>query len=205
MKLLATVVASAIAVSAAGVAPAQAAGTHFLLEGDFGVGTTDAAVATYVAGGTLGYGGKFRGFPVIFYLVADYSRSAAQDELTSSVSLAERSSSQDVLAFGPRLYIPVARNVRVFLQGSIGFAWVQSDWVVNDIEKYSAQDSRLATEVSGGIQARLAPWLSLGAGVQRMSFWGDEPDQSAAAFAGFSQGLDDSDQIRCIGMLAIHF
>ena len=179
--------------------------THFIIEGEGGAGLTDTARVNVFGGATLGYGGKFGGFPLRFYIVFGYSHSAADDRLSSSISYADRSTSEDVLTFGPRIYIPVARNVRLFLQATGGFAWVSSDWQINGVENYSAaEDAMLATELSGGVQARVAPWLSLGLGFQRLSFWGETQDATAAAFAGFFEE-DDSDQLRCLGMVALHF
>jgi len=186
-------------------AGAKPKGTHFIFEGEGGIGLTDAARLNAFGGASLGYGGKLGGFPVRFYLVFGYSHSSADDTLANSISYADLSESEDVLTFGPRMYIPVAGNVRLFLQATGGFAWISSDWRINDVEQYSAtEDSMLATELSGGVQARVARWLSLGVGVQRVSFWGDRTEATAANFAGFYED-DDNDQFRCLAMAAVHF
>ena len=185
--------------------PVRAHGTHFILEGEGGVGLTNTALVSSCYGLTLGYGGRFRGAPLRYYLVASYSRGMLDADLDNSISYANRSVSENVLTVGPRLYIPVAKNVRIFFQGLGGFATTTAYWKVNDVESYRADDTGLAARFSGGIQARLAPWMSLGFSMERLVFWNRENEQATAAFVGFSQEVDEGDQSRLLGTFTWHF
>lgn len=197
------IVAFATVVVAA--SPAAAHGTHFILEGEGGVGLTNTALVSSCYGVTLGYGGRFRGAPLRYYLVASYSRGMLDADLDNSISYANRAVSENVFTVGPRLYIPVAKNVRVYFQGLGGFASTTADWKVNDVESYRAQDTGPAARFSGGIQARLAPWMSLGFSMERLVFWNRENERATAAFVGFSQEVDEGDQSRILGTFTWHF
>ena len=147
--------------------PVAAHGTHFILEGEGGVGLTNTALVSSCYGVTLGYGGRFRGMPLRYYLVANYSRGMLDADLDNSISYANRAVSENVFTFGPRLYIPVAKNVRLFFQGLGGFATTTADWNESDVEFYRTEDTGLAARFSGGIQARLphgCPWGSAWSG-----------------------------------------
>ncbi len=194
-----------LATTIASASPVAAHGTHFILEGEGGVGLTNTALVSTCYGVTLGYGGRFRGFPLRYYLVANYSRGALDADLDNSISYANRQVSENVLTVGPRLYIPVAKNVRLFFQGLAGFANTSAHWNVNDVESYRADDTGLAARFSGGIQARLAPWMSVGFTMERLVFWDRENERATAAFVGFSQEVDEGDQSRLLGSLTWHF
>jgi len=182
-------------------ATAHSKGTHFILEGGGGIGWTDSSLETTFWNATLGYGGKFKGLPFRFYLATMFD-AGYFESVHSGFS---RRVEDMALLFGPRIYIPVARNMRLFVQGVLGIGWARADWVVNGIENYHPRDRGLTGKVSGGFQARLARWLSLGLLFERALYWGKENDLAIPALTGLSYRADAGDQLRIGGMVVFHF
>jgi len=183
----------------------RAAGTHYLLEGEGGVGVTDTSTLTGYWGLNLGYGGKLRGFPWRFYLIGGFLQSSGSHEFANSISMAQRESVDNLVAAGIRIYMPLMPNVRLFFQTMLGYGWSDSEWMINDIERYTPHDSALGGRIAGGIQARLAPWVSLGLNFERVSFWGRENDPAVAAMTGFDPQEAEGDQYHFGLMAAVHF
>lgn len=185
--------------------PALARGTHFLLEAEGSAGITDGGSFATGFGGTLGYGGKFKGFPLRFYLVTSVLWDRVSGEFDGSITYADRTSRDLSLLAGPRLYIPLGRSLRLFFQFTTGVAWSQSVWNANDMEHYEPSDTSWVVRGSGGLQARLTPGLSLGLGVDRLLFWGKQNDPSVAAMLGFSDEVEEGDQVRLNFSVTFHF
>ncbi len=181
--------------------PAQARGTHYLLEVGGGGGVTDLQAAGAFWDVSLGYGGKFRGFPIRFYFMLNYSGVAIAAEGNGFA----RQTEDQALLGGPRLYIPLARNMRLYGQALFGAYWARSDWTVHGIESYHPRDEGLAGKFTVGFQARVAPILSVGIFYDRMLFWDKANDLAVAAFTGLAGAADSGDQNRFGATLGIHF
>lgn len=186
-------------------AQASAKGTHFIAEHEVGAGITDNSLFASSLGVSLGYGGKFKGWSPRFYALMTYSHGMLDSIHSSPVSRATRAVTDDLMLFGPRLYIPVARNVRVLLQAEMGFAFSTSHWLINKIEKYDVDETSLATRVALGIQARINRWVSMGFMIDRLSYFGRHADSAMAQFAGLSGVGDEDRQTRLLGLFTFHF
>lgn len=182
-------------------APANAAGTHMIFEGGGGFGTTDLQATGPYWDIAWGYGGKFRGFPLRFYVVLDYTGATLTGEGTGYVHRVE----EHALLAGPRLYLPVARNMRIFGQALIGGFWAQGDWTIHDIEPYRPRDDGTAGKFSVGFQARLSPHFSVGVLFDRVIFWEKANDLSVSRFVGLPGAADTGNQNRFGGTVTIHF
>lgn len=183
----------------------NAGGTHFIAEHEAGAGFTDSSLLYSTLGLSAGYGGKFKGWPPRFYVLFTYSHGMFDSAHASSVSSATRSVSEDLLLFGPRLYVPVGRNIRLLLQAEMGFAFSNSDWSVNGVENYRVSQTGLATRLAAGIQARLNRWFSVGMMVDRVNSFGLQGDQALARFVGLKGIGKDDGQTRLLGIITFHF
>jgi hypothetical protein len=181
--------------------PARAAGTHFILEGGGGLGLTDLQATGPFWDITFGYGGKLKGFPPRFYIVSNYSGSALSG--TGSRYLHEMR--DHAFLAGPRVYLPIARNLRIYGQALFGGFWSSADWTIHDLEHYRARDDGVAGKFSVGFQARISPVLSVGALYDRMVFWEKDSDLSVPRFVGLDGAGESGDQNRFGATLTVHF
>lgn len=182
-------------------APVNAAGTHMIFEGGGGYGLTDLQAGGPYWDIAWAYGGKFRGFPLRFYFVLDYTGASLTGEGTGYLHKVE----EHALLAGPRIYLPVARNMRIFGQALLGGFWSKGDWTIHDIERYRPHDEGTAGKFSVGFQARLSPHLSLGVIYDRVIFWEKSNDLSVSRFVGLPGAADTGNQSRFGGTATIHF
>jgi hypothetical protein len=207
MNKAATLLFAAAFLLAAVAAPqgAQARGTIFLLEGGAGLGITDSSESAWFWQAAFGVGGKIRGFPPRFYFLVDYSGDELDSTLHSPAGIAERTLVDHLLLFGPRMYLPLTPRIRIYFQGLLGAFWSESEWLVNSLESYQPADKGMAGKFSFGLQLRPFKALSIGAGIDRVVFWGREQDPAVAAMTGFGADADDADHTRFGGTIALHF
>jgi hypothetical protein len=181
--------------------PATAAGTHMIFEGGGGYGVSDLQATGPYWDVAWGYGGKFRGFPLRFYAVLDYTGASLTGEGSGYLHNVE----DHALLAGPRIYLPVARNMRIFGQALIGGFWSEGDWTIHDIEHYRPRDDGVAGKFSVGFQARLSQHISLGMLYDRIVFWEKANDLSVSRFVGLPGAADTGNQNRFGGTITIHF
>jgi hypothetical protein len=181
--------------------PVLAKGTHFILEGGGGIGITDATASVKFWDVAFGYGGKFRSLPLRFYVVGNYSGDVSRGDGPSYTHRV----TDNMLLVGPRIYIPVARNMRIYGQALFGGLWASAQWNVNGIEQYNPHDNGLAGKFSLGFQARLARWFSVGLVYDRMAFWGKQNDLVIPRLTGLNAEPDDGDQNRFGANIVVHF
>lgn len=193
--------ASLVALLLMAAAPTPARATHWLLEGGGGGGFSELSDTIVFWDLSLAYGGRFRGLPLRFYFLANYSG----DELAFEGIGHQRTSSDSALLFGLRLYLPVARNVRLMGQALMGPLWSDGLWTVNELERYTPSDVGLAAKFGGGLQARVLPFLSLGLNYDKMLSWGRENESRIALFTGLGRPLDDDGQDRIGLTVGLHF
>lgn len=183
---------------------ARSRGTHFLVEGEGGVGVGDTGALAESLGLTFGLGGSV--VPGLrFYGVANFSQSWSAEERSNGVSIADWDTSDSMFLFGGRFYIPVGGNLRIMWQMLGGYAWSSSQWDVNRMEHYQADADAFALRWGLGFQVRLMPMLSLGISVDRVVFWGKENELQVASLTGFTDEADENDQTRILGALVFHF
>jgi hypothetical protein len=203
LRLLCLVIAAMLPLLSA--SPAAARGTHFLLEGEGGMGLTDLDMEAARWGVNLGYGGKFKGAPLRFYLLAGWSGSRIAADLETGPSTLDYRTDGNLLTFGPRLYVPVGPNVRLLLECLGGFYWADASFLVNEIERHEVEDSGIAARFGAGIQVRLIEQLSLGLKVERTVTSDPEHDQAAAALVAFPGRTGDLDQVQVLFTAGLHF
>jgi len=137
-------------------------GTHFLAEVNGG-GTLGGNLGLAVEG-VVGVGGKFRGFPLRFYLVTEVAyASTSQDGALAGPSLgfSEERSYRD-LALGLRTYVPIFGPVRLFLDLMGGGSHVAATLERDNLYTLSASDWFGMGQFAGGIQLRVLHHLSVG-------------------------------------------
>jgi len=87
-----------------------------------------------------------------------------------------------------------------------GYAWSSSDWDINGgMERYSAESSAIGIRYGLGFQYRFMREMSVGFGVDRMTFWGKDEDLRIASITSFTNESDESDQTRFLLSVAYHF
>lgn len=189
------------------VGPAQvrAEGGHMLVEGEAGVGFSDTSATAVCWGATVGYGGRLFGSPLRLYGVMNVSGDYYSEDLDNGLSYASRDVSDVSLFFGPRLYIPVARHIRLKMQTLLGASWSDADWVVNQLEQYSPASSSFAMRFGLGFQIRVTPVIALGLEIDRMIFVGKDADLRTASLTGFTDYVDEGDLTRILFTFGLHF
>lgn len=183
---------------------AREGGTHFLLEGEGGVGIGDTGSLAETLGLTFGAGGS--PFPGLrCYGVMNYTHAWSSEERTNGVSVADWNSSDSMFLMGGRFYIPVGGNLRIMMQLMGGYAWTGTEWDVNGLEHYEPSSDAFALRWGLGFQVRLSRALSIGVLLDRLAFWGKDADLQVASLTGFSDEADENDQTRILGALVFHF
>jgi hypothetical protein len=147
-------------------APAHAKrpGTHFLAELDAGASLTgDGGPQASIA---LGAGGKLKGFAPRFYVLGSFARSAYEASSGAPFDGDEYGSFGD-LALGPRVYLPIAGPLRLFVDGQLGASYASATFVERDSGRgpLSADEWLGLGIVSSGLSLRLIRALSIGARV----------------------------------------
>jgi hypothetical protein len=169
---------------------ARAHGTYFLLE--FRPGT--AALDGY-AGEDWGYGGeaalgaglRLPGTPLRIYALGSAGWFGSTTQVAGPMSSATLDRSVLRLAVGPRLLVPVAGRMRVFLDVAASRTYVDSEVVRNGVERYLDSSEAMSVLVGGGLQYRFSRAFSAGVLVSRS--FDVEPDgfDFAAEAAGLAQ------------------
>lgn len=202
--LLVAAAAACLAYAPSSNALAREGGTHFLLEGEGGIGVGDTGAMAEALGLTFGAGGSpAQGLRI--YGLMNYTHAWSSEERNNGISSADWSSSDSMLLLGGRFYVPVGGNVRIMMQLMGGYAWCDGVWDVNGMEHYEPASDAFALRYGLGFQVRLARSLSLGISVDRLSFWGKGADLQVASLTGFSDEADENDQTRFLGAIVFHF
>lgn len=135
-------------------------GTHFLAELNVG-GDLSGDLS---AGGVIGIGGKMRNFPPRFYLVGEFTYSTSTLEGTLPdlpLRFSEEMSYRD-LAFGLRVYLPVARRLRLFLDIMGGGTNIVGMFRRDDLSPLAVDTWSPLALGAVGLQARLLYNISVG-------------------------------------------
>jgi hypothetical protein len=140
-------------------------GTHFILE--LNMGSSFAGSVGFAGSLLVGAGGKLKGFPPIFYLVAEggYERGGSDGRLVGG-SFQDGRDYAD-LSLGLRTYVPVFQDVRIFLDLLPGATYATSTlaregftdlytsgWYAHFVLGVGVQ-VRVFRELSAGVRAKV--------------------------------------------------
>lgn len=158
------VVVDTRAVPAVVESPAPAAavdpGTHFIVELNIGTSFTGAVG---LAGSILvGAGGRLAGFPLIFYLVAEagFQLGGSDGQIEGQGYVDSRQYAD--LTLGLRTYIPILRDLRLFVDLLPGATFTVSTLERDGFTTLESRGWYAHFAFGGGIQARILRELSAG-------------------------------------------
>jgi hypothetical protein len=167
MRRLVTSAIFCLAITAVGAASAESRpGTFLIAEGGAGFSVGDAFAESpsgYATRLTFGGGGKFVNFPTRFYGVVNLTLAGYSGTVGSGALQAETDRSWFAWSAGLRTLTPIARNLRVLFELSMGRASVSSEAVLGGgRERFKTEDASFLVEVGAGIQYRFAYRFSIG-------------------------------------------
>jgi len=151
-------------------------GTHFIAE--LNGGGSFAGSAGPTVGGVVGVGGKLRGFPLRFYLIAElaYSSVAQNGTLSSgALDFHEERSYRD-LALGLRVYAPVYGPLRLFVDAMGGGSHVAALVERDGLTALSSRNWTGMGLLAAGLQLRLFHHLAIGLRAKVVLAGGDALD-----------------------------
>lgn len=112
---------------------------------------------------TLGAGGKFKGWPVRFYGIANVSFAGLHGTVRTPIHHTDTSRSWFGYSFGLRTLAPIMRNLRLLMDVSLGEARIESRASMHGgVDTIATSDSSLILELGGGLQYRFAYHFSAG-------------------------------------------
>jgi hypothetical protein len=165
-------------------------GTHFLAEVNGGGNiNNDGGLAV---GGLLGVGGKFRGWPLRFYLIGEYGYNtlAASGTMPQLALSYDEARNYHDLGLGLRIYLPLPFNLRLFVDGLGGATYDSATIERQGLLTVESGRWQALGQLATGLQLRLFHRLSLGLRA-KMSFADEDP-----TLADLRQMLGDSSSIR---------
>jgi hypothetical protein len=149
-------------IRAAPALAAPPAGTHFLAELDGGAVLSGCGGPAVRA--AFGAGGKFKGFPVRFYLLGQVGASSYVASPARELSgwLGREQGSFYDFALGPRLYLPIIGPLRVFVEGLFGASLASGTYEEAGLARLHAYEWLALAQLSVGLQWRLFHEFSWG-------------------------------------------
>lgn len=135
-------------------------GTHFIAEINVGSGLSGGMSV----GGLVGVGGKLKGFPPRFYLVAEFAHVTRATEGTLSdlpIAFEETWRFNDA-ALGLRIYFPIYRHVRILIDLMGGCSQVKGILHREGMNRLGVEGWHPLGQLATGIQVRPFYHLSLG-------------------------------------------
>ena len=151
--------------------PAQAGGTHFLVEPYSGLifnqGFNLEESVGMESGGLVAIGGKFTGFPPRFYA---YMKASYANFGTENIFIPSRSATACVqrsytkLMGGLRILVPIYKFNRLRLQLEVGAGkmFSQNSYAESGRSLVDYDESLVAVELGVGLNLRVFRWLSVG-------------------------------------------
>jgi hypothetical protein len=179
-------------------AAARSHGSHFIAELDGGASLSgDGGLAARLA---FGAGGKFRGFPLRFYLLGQLATSRYEAEVPRAVARSgvEEGGFVD-LALGPRVYFPITDAWRVYGEALFGASFATGRYAELGRPPLQAQEWLWLAQLTLGVQWRIVYALSLGV---HASFAFDEAGLVGVAR---SAGVHAAVRPSVMGGIAWHF
>jgi hypothetical protein len=147
--------------------PVMADSNHFVIEPFTGVNLQHSSAdnkAGLESGVLFGIGGKFKGFPPLFFLYFRSSYSFFGNETITnddySTSLVHRSYTR--LSGGLRVIIPLLSQLRMNLEVGGGKIFTYEQYDLDGIHTGSYEDSMGILEFGAGLNYRIFQWLSVG-------------------------------------------
>lgn len=139
-------------------------GTHFIVELNMGTSFTGSVG---LAGSLLvGAGGRLRGFPPIFYLVgeAGFQLGGSDGQIDGAHYVDAREYAD--LSLGLRTYVPVHRDLRIFVDLLPGATFVTSSLARDGFTALHTSGWYAHFGIGGGVAARVFRELSVGVRVR---------------------------------------
>ena len=174
-------------------------GTHYLAELDGGALLTGQSGPAFRA--ALGVGGKWKGFPLRFYLIGQFGASSYAAEAPAGLATAaatEQGAYED-LALGPRVVVPIYGPLRLYVEGVFGASLASARHIEpGRPELYARQWLTLAI-VSAALQWRVLYPLSLG--VRFSAAFNEDGLPGVARYAG----VHDAARLALTGGVTWHF
>lgn len=135
-------------------------GTHFI--GEIAAGSYVQGAGSFTWGGMLGFGGKPRGVPALFYLVAGAQRTGDSRTVDSSTTHDAYDLKLTDVDVGLRVYFPIARGFRITTEATLGASLADAEY--RDTNGFRTYQNRSLPHLTLGIgpQLRLIHELSFG-------------------------------------------
>ena len=181
---------------------------HFVAEVAGGMTTIPGIDAPVDAGstltGTLGIGGRFRGFKPAFYAVVRWGRSGLSAQGPDHFGRPSAQAEYNHWGIGARVYVPIVSRLRLLGQFTIGQNRVRVS--VNQDQSILMEDvaEHFAVFPLAGIQFRISDHLSFGV-VGEWSLYPDsDPNQFLAASIG-TTATEEASTFSSLATFTVHF
>lgn len=198
-----TVAPGAAVAQTAAPEPAAAtrkAGTHFV--GELAAGSYVQGAGGFTWGGLLGFGGKPRGVPARFYLVAGATRTADTQTFDTLQTRDVYDLQLTDVDVGLRVYFPIAKGFRITTEALLGATLADAE-LSNDTGFRTHQNLSMPHLSLGlGPQVRLIHELSVGV-VARTLFVDTGNVRSSGALSTWKDSLDRRTQV--VGTVTFHW
>ena len=186
---------------------ATAEGTHFLLEVNNGVsfplGYSEESDPGYAFELTAGFGGRFPGNPIRFYLIGQFDISSFSGDLSQEACDCRIRAYFVDINGALRMLIPINKVFRIFADFGVGIANIQYELERLNIPNLHDDSTHFALFMGGGLQFRPFRFFSVGLKAD-FGFLLDE-DQPSTLTDSYSSFSKPSGRLNIVGTLTLHF
>lgn len=179
--------------------PPRDPGTRYIAELEGGALLTgDAGPAVRAS---LGFGGKWKGFPARFYLIGQLGASSyvASPPAYLASRMGSESGAFHELALGLRVLVPVISELRVLVEGLVGGTLASASYIEPGIAELHARQWLGLALLSAGLQWRFLYQFSVGARVSLAL------NPSGLVGVARYAGVHDGGRLAITGGLTWHF
>jgi hypothetical protein len=173
--------------------PHQTRGTYFIAEAGagptFGTGFAEQSSGLSLRA-TIGVGSAFRGFPPRFYLIGVTRTATLSAQVTRGTQISKITRQLFDASAGLRILVPWGR-FRALFEFTMGSSVVNSSALVNERERYNADEKRFTLYTAMGAQYRLHRNISLGFAVE----WSLPTNRDARDFVLEVSRVDDNGEL----------
>lgn len=175
-------------------------GTHFI--GELDVGTHVQGAGSFTWGGMLGFGGKPRGIPATFYLVAGAFRTHDTQTLETNATRYSYDLKLTDVDFGLRAYFPVARGFRITTEAMLGATL--ADGELSESSDYRTNQNLSMPHLMLGIGPQFRVIHELSFGVMARTMFVDTGNvRSTGALSSWKDPLGRRSQV--VGTITFHW
>lgn len=140
-------------------------GTWFIAEMHHGVGFPSGFAQDgfgYSGRAMFGLGGRIPGTPILSHAVLSVGYGGFADTTASAFDSAQLERAVIDLGGGVRFTVPIFGRIRLYTDCLVGYGHVFTDLSLGAYESYETSTGGFALTVAGGVQYRLARFMSLG-------------------------------------------